>query len=412
MAQCHGTLSRRTNRRSHRGGEQMEQRSFSKLGGLLGVITFLFLVAAAFANDPETGWSIGSSPLAPALWIALLGVIVLILSRTSANRILPLRTLGMWAFAVMLGGAAAAVVLGLRGEWDLAWRMLVLGASGWLAQFLIGIPYRADQESAINVIARQLGTSKRETVEFLCSRLASAGGNAHELALSVTDDPRLAPLEHAAIEEVVAEHCPEHRQVWELAKDILLSESQGRIAGGRELLADLVQNPSMEPDQIRAAMARQSDSSNRFLAAAAGNWPESNEQGWPTLRANVQVWRDQEGRWLRAALEASLSPGVMTGTPNLMFRIEPDAEGEIIWSQSVYLLARPDISHGLPSYELRWSDPKTYEQKQTVIASESENVALLADYLQGHWRDVSSDPVVEKFLAPQPSVFPSQAAQP
>lgn len=390
----------------------MEQRSFSRLGGLLGAITFLALLASSFANDPATNWSFGGSPLEPALWLALLSVAVLILSRTKLKRILPLRTLGMWAFAVMIGGAVAAVVLGFRGEWSLAWKMLVLAASGWLGQFLIGIPYREDQDSAIRLIARQLGTSETETVAFFCARLAAAGSDANQLALSVTDDPRLAPLEHAAIDEVVANHCPQHRQVWEQAKRILRSEYQHEPSAERDLIAELIQNPSMESDEIRAAAARQSDSSNRFLASATMNWPDSNEYGWPALSARVQVWRQEANTWLPAALEASLSPGVMTSTPNLMFRIEPDADADLIWSQSVYLLARPDISQGVPCYEIRWSDPQTYKQQEAVVASESANLALLADYLVGHWAGTSTDPVMKRFLDPEPSVFPSEAPQP
>ena len=390
----------------------MEQRSFSKLGGLLGVITFLILMAAAFADDPEANWTLGSSPLVPALWIALLGLLVLILSRTAIRRILPLRTLGMWAFAVMLGGVAAAVVLGLRGEWDLAWKVLVLGGSGWLAQFLIGIPYRSEQDSAVNVVADQLGTSTRETIDFFCSRLAAAGGDATQLALSVTDDPRLAPVEHAAIDEVVADHCPEHRQVREDSKNILRTEQQRKNSVGRNLIEDLAANPSMEPDETRAAMFRQTESSDRFLAAASASWPDSNEYGWPALTADVKIWREEQPRWEPASLEASLSPGVMTSTPNLMFRIEPHASDNVIWSQSVYLLTRPDISQEMPSYEIRWTDPKTYQQNQALVASESANLALLADYLDGHWAGASSDPVMQRFLAPEPSLFPPEIPQP
>ncbi len=390
----------------------MDQRSYSTIGGFLGIITFLILVAGAFADNPEANWTIGSSPLVPAIWITLLGILVVLLSRTAMRRILPLRILGMWAFGVMLGGIAAAVILGFRGEWNLAWKMLVLGASGWLAQFLVGIPYRSEQDSAIHQTARQLRTTPRQVAEFFCSRLATAGGDPEVLALSVTDDPRVAPLEHATIDEVVADHCPEYQQVWEAAKRILRYEREHQTSGGGTLIENLIANPSMESDEIRAAMGRQQESSDRFLSAASTSWPDRNEYGWPALTAEVKIWLKEQRGWEPASLEASLSPGMMTASPNLMFRVEMNATDDFIWSQSVYLLPRPDLSQDVPSYELRWTDPKTYQQNQAAISSESANLALLADYLDGHWAGASSDPVMQKFLAPEPSVFPPEAPQP
>ncbi len=199
----------------------MHTQSFSNLGGILGIITFLALLVAAFAADPADDWPFGRSPLVPAIWIAVLGVLILLLSRTAVRRLLPIKTLGMWAFAVMIGGAVGAVILILRGESALSWKMLVLGASGWFAQFLMGIPYRAEQDSAVSLIAQQLGISRQDVIDSFCSQLASADGDPNQLAMSVTDDPRLASLEHTAIDEVVDEHCREHQAVWEAAKRML-----------------------------------------------------------------------------------------------------------------------------------------------------------------------------------------------
>ena len=390
----------------------MDQKSYSTIGGLLGTITFFILVAGAFGDDPEANWTIGTSPLVPAIWLTLLGILVVLLSRTAMRRILPLRILGMWAFGVMLGGIAAAVILGFRGEWSLAWKMLALGASGWLAQFLVGIPYRSEQDSAIDQTARQLRTTPREIAEFFCSRLAAAGGDPEALALSVTDDPQMAPLEHATIDEVVADHCPEHRQVWEDAKRILRAEQERHSSGGATLMENLIANPSMGTDEVRAAAGHQQQSSERYLSAASTNWPDRNEYGWPTLTADVKIWLEGQSGWQPAKLEASLSPGMMTGSPNLMFRVEMNATDDFIWSQSVYLLPRADLSQDVPSYEVRWTDPKTYQQNEGAISSASANLALLADYLDGHWAGASSDPVMQKFLAPEPSVFPSEAPRP
>lgn len=384
----------------------MRQRSFSNLGGILGIISFLVLLAAAFADDPANSWSLGSSPLVPALWIAVLGIVVLLLSRTPLNRILPIKTLGMWALAVGVGGAVAAAILLFRGEGVLSWKMLVLGLSGWFAQILVGIPYRAEQDSAISLIAQQLGTSRREVIAFFCSQLASAEGDARRLAMSVTDDPRMASLEHSAIDEVVAGHCREHRAVWEAAKRILGGGDASQPSAGRTLIQELVSNPSMDPDQVRDAMWRQLESSERFLSAAAAPWPERDEYGRPKLTAEIQLWREGSPHWTRGSMEASLSPGVMTSTPNLMFRIEPTDGRDAIWSQSVYLLARPDLSQELPCYEVRWSNPTTYQEDRALIASGSGNVALLADYLQAHWAPVSSDSAVRNLLSPEPSLFP------
>jgi len=386
----------------------VQQRSFSNLGGILGIITFFGLLAAALADHPADEWSLGSSPLTPALWIAVSGILVLFLSRTALKRVLPIKTLGMWTFAIAISGAVAAVILLFRGEGSLSWKMFVLGASGWFAQFLIGIPYRAQQESAISLIAHQLGTSRGEVIDFFCSQLASAEGDPRRLAMSVTDDPRLASIEHAAIDEVVAEHCREHRAVWEAAKRILGVEEPTRPTSGRTLIEQLTSNPSMDPDQIMEAMWRQVESSERFLAAAASAWPERNEYGWPKLTADILLWRERQPEWTRASLEASLSPGVMTSAPNLMFRIEPNDGSNVIGSQSVYLLARPDLSQELPCYEVRWSNLRTYQQDQALIASESANLALLADYLEAHWAPVFSAPALQKprLVSPEPLIFP------
>lgn len=86
----------------------------------------------------------------------------------------------------------------------------------------------------------------------------------------------------------------------------------------------------MDPDQIMEAMWRQVESSERFLAAAASAWPERNEYGWPKLTADILLWRERQPEWTRASLEASLSPGVMTSAPNLMFRIEPNDGSNVI----------------------------------------------------------------------------------
>lgn len=80
----------------------------------------------------------------------------------------------------------------------------------------------------------------------------------------------------------------------------------------------------------------------------------------------------------------------------------------MIWSQSVYLLAKPELSKYQTCYEIRWSDPKTYHQNQGLVASESANLVLLADYVEGRWARADSDPLMQEFLAPDPSVFPPE----
>jgi len=313
----------------------MNQKSFSTLGGLLGIITVLSLVAVAFVDDPEAEWSSGSSPLVPAFWVAILALLVLLLSRTPLRSILPLKILGMWTFGVFLGGAAAAVILTVRGEWNMAWQMLVLGLSGFLAQFLVGIPYRAEQDRAI-----------REAIGY-------------------------GPDSESPIQ-------------------------------------DFTRNPSMELEEFMAVTGRQQMRSEQFLESVAASWPDRNTYGWPFLTADVMIWQEARPRWERATLEASLSPGVLTATPNFAFGVTYRSDAPGIRSGSVYLLERPDLSRGLPAYELRWIDRATQDPHRAALASDSANVAILAEYLKGYWGEDRSSATLERLLAPEATVFPPE----
>lgn len=143
----------------------MRKRSFSNLGGILGIVTFLGMLAVALSARPAESWSVGSSPLVPAIWIIIVALLALLLSRMGLLHVLPVTALGMWAFAVAIGGVVACVILLFRGDGALSWKMLALGASGFVGQLLLGVSYRAQQQSTVAAGAQPIGPGTILTAE-------------------------------------------------------------------------------------------------------------------------------------------------------------------------------------------------------------------------------------------------------
>lgn len=68
----------------------------------------------------------------------------------------------------------------------------------------------------------------------------------------MTNDPRAVPLEYAAIDEAVADHCHEHQQTWGIAKRILRAEAEINAVRTESLIEKLIENSSTEHDEAQA----------------------------------------------------------------------------------------------------------------------------------------------------------------
>lgn len=307
------------------------QRSFSNVGGILGLLTFIGLVGAGFTVNGASEWPWGNSPLTVAGWVLGVSVAILLLAMTPIRRLLPVLTLGMWMFAAMFGSLAAAVLFLFRGHGTLAWQSLVFAVTAWIGGHILEIPHRALDSSP------------------------SVGW---------------APP---------------------------------------SLLETMVANPELSGDNLRNAMFDQYEYSSQVLEQIGARWPERNEYGNPKLTAEILIWDDLPQHWVRATLEAALSAGVMTADPNLSLRITPrGGQMEPFGSQTVYMLARPDIGTPLPAYELRWvGPPPSYSRNQTVIASRDNTLRLLKTYLDSAWEPANAAAEPPPLISGEPRVFPN-----
>jgi len=102
----------------------------------------------------------------------------------------------------------------------------------------------------------------------------------------VTNDPLAVPLEYAAIDEAVADHCHEHQQNWGVAKRILRAEAEINAVRTESLIEKLIEKSSMEHDEAQAPQmemtsypAYRSSSMNLVLGAT------------PSIAAFVSGWQ-------------------------------------------------------------------------------------------------------------------------
>ena len=306
------------------------QRTFSNVGGILGLLTFISLVGAGFTLDSASEWPWGNSPLTVAGWVLGVSVFIFLLAMTPMRRVLPVLTLGMWVSAAIFGSLAAAILFLFRGHGTLAWQSLVLAIAAWIGGHILEVPHRA--------------------------RISSP---------SVDWAPP-------------------------------------------SLFETMAANPELSHDELRTAMFDHYEYSSQVMEQIGALWPERNEYGNPKLTAEILIWDDTHSHWVRANLEAALSAGLMTADPNLSLMITPlGGELQPFGSQSVYLLARPDLGTSMPAYELRWvGPPPSYPQNQTVIVSRDSSLQLLKTYLDSAWEPASAAADPPQFISHEPRVFP------
>lgn len=306
------------------------RRTFSNVGGILGLLTFIGLVGTGLTLDRASEWPWGESPLATAAWVLGVSVSVLLLAMTPIRGALPVLTLGMWVSAAIFGSLAAAALFLVRGHTTIAWQALVLAVAAWISGHILEIPHRA---------------------------LAAARNNG---------------------------------------------------ATPSSLIEAMAANPDMTGDDLRNAMFDQFAFSSQVLEQIGARWPERDDYGNPKLTAEILIWDETSEEWVRASLEATLSPVVMTAEPNISLRVTPrDGSMPPFGSQTVHLRRRPDIDTSIPTYELRWIGPSpNYAKNQTVIASPASSVQILETYLESSWEPAMSSDDPPPFLTSDSRVYP------
>lgn len=192
------------------------------VGTLLSIVSVVALLALGFSAEPREWWAEaagGASPLVVAGGILGATVVLVILGYFL---IAPFRTWGFWMTGVALGSVVAFVILAVRGHPAFGAQLLLVGASAFVSQYIVGTLVRADEvrhawrgkEPSAPVFEQRQGQGRAEEKPGPADILFMTGHNATEADLPHAGDlmsivmGRYSPRDPVLLAEGVAKQPP------------------------------------------------------------------------------------------------------------------------------------------------------------------------------------------------------------